>query len=161
MNDDEIWDLARKPVTEFVESIKQMDLDVDKLVKFYLKYRKQDSSETTVSKTIKGTQSSPTKETTRLKEERKTLSPLASAKLELAIVFAINTCYWMYLVSHGEDPSKKEISKDLDRIRLFMNRAQEVESSLPESRSSSKRPKIDREASKRLCLNNISLASKW
>lgn len=159
MNDDEIWDLARKPVTEFVESIKQMDLSVDKLVKFYLKYKRQDSSETTISKTIKGAQSGSRE--TRLKEERKTLSPLAAAKLELAIVFAINTCYWMYLVTHGEDPGKKEISKDLDRIRLFMNRAKEVENSLPESRSSSKRPKIDREASKRLCLNNISLTSKW
>lgn len=161
MNDDEIWELARKPVTEFVESIKQMDLNVDKLVKFYLKYRKQDSSVTTISRPIKETSGCPPKEITRLKEETRTLSPLATAKLELAIVFAINTCYWMYLVTHGEDPGKKEISKDLERIRLFMIRAREVESSLPESRSSSKRPKIDREASKRLCLNNISLTSKW
>lgn len=159
MNDDEIWDLARKPVTEFVESIKQMQLNVDKLVKFYIKYRREDSNET-ISKTINGAGLLAPADK-RLKEEKQTLSPLASAKIELAIVFAINTCYWMYLVTNGEDPTKNVIAKDLERIKLFMNRAQEVEDSQSQTPSSAKRPRIDREASKRLCLNNISLKSSW
>lgn len=158
MNDSEIWELAKKPVTEFVNSIKEMELNVDRLVKFYLKYTKQQSSETPML--MDNSSDSMDIEQTSMKQPQ-TLSPLACAKLELAIVFAINTCYWMYLVTQGEDPSKCEISKDFERIRLFMNRAKEVEESLSDSCSSAKRPKIDKEASKRLCMNNMSLKSSW
>lgn len=153
MNDDDIWELASKPVTEFVGAIKGMELNVDKLVKFYLEHRQQEQFKTIgQAGVIEGGSE---------KTNKQTLSPLACAKLELAIVFAINTCYWVYLVTHGEDPGKNEISKDLERIRLFMNRAREVEESLLETSYSAKRPKIDKEASKRLCMNNISLKSNW
>lgn len=128
MNDDDFWELARKPVTEFVEAIKEMDLNVNQLVEFYLKHRDPaiDSDQ---------------QQGHANQDKFPILSPLACAKLELAIVFAINTCYWMYLVTHGENPSKNEISKDIERVRLFMNRAKEVEK-LSESCSSAKRPKV-------------------
>lgn len=158
MNDAEIWELAKKPVTEFVDSIKELNLNVDRLVKFYIKYAKPQSSETPM---LVDTTSNSIDTKQIKKENQQILSPLACAKLELAIVFAINTCYWMYLVTQGEDPSKNEISKDVERIKLFMSRAREVEESSTESCSSAKRPKIDKEASKRLCMNNMSLKSNW
>lgn len=157
MNDDEIWDLAGKPVAEFIESIKEMDLNVDRLVKFYLEHTRQNQSEK-VDGPIK---QHGTRPNDKLTDNKQILSPLACAKLELAIVFSINTCYWMYLVTHGEDPNKNDISKDIERIRLFMNRAKEVEESSTGSCSSSKRPRIDKDASKRLCVNNMSLKSSW
>lgn len=137
---DEIWEQT----TEFVDSVKEMDSNVKRLVEFYSKHKKEAQKQQ-----LRHSETS-------LTDEKPILSPLARAKLELSIVFAINACYWIYLVTHGEDPKKNEISKDIDRIRLFMNRAKEVEDSLPDSDSSAKRPKIDKEASKRLCLNNMS-----
>lgn len=139
MDDEEIWELARKPVTEFVESIKEMDLNVDKLVKFYLKHTKSDRTSHPVTRHSLANDQVPMEAED---EDREILSPLSCAKLELAIVFAISTCYWMYLVTHGEDPRKNDISKDIERIRLFMNRAKEVEESLADPCSSAKRPKI-------------------
>lgn len=148
MNEDEIWELAKKPVTEFVDSIKEMDLNVDKLVKFYLKHtrleQQQLSGASKICKSqevVSSAQEVPMDEDTNNDEanNQQLLSPLACAKLEIAIVYAINTCYWMYLVTHGEDPAKNEISKDLERIRLFMNRAREVEQSVRDSCSTAKK----------------------
>lgn len=150
MNDDEIWELAKQPVTEFIDSIKDMKVRIEKLVEFYMSQTRNKANEGIEAKACQE------------QDIKQTLSPLAKAKLELAIVFSINACYWMYLVSHGEDPQKNDIAKDIERVRLFMNRAQEVERSLmPEKKSGVKRPKIDKEASKRLCRNNISMKSDW
>lgn len=147
MDDNEIWELAKKPVEEFIESIKEMNVNVDRLVKFYLKYTKEQPKLLANSSSIG--------RTSLANDQQQVLSPLACAKLELAIVFAINSCYWMYLVTHGQDPTKNEISKDLERIRLFMNRAKEVEDSLTGTSASVKRPKIDKDACRRLCMNNL------
>lgn len=136
MNDDEIWDLARKPVTEFIEAIQEMNVNVDRLIKFYHRYTKFEC----------GVDSHQTESDVPMEQDTsddRVLSPLACAKLQLAIVFAINACYWMYLVTEGEDPQKNEISKDIERIRLFMNRAKEVERAMMEPCHSAKRPKIN------------------
>lgn len=121
------------PVTEFVDSIKEMQCHVDKLVKFYMKHTGQARSQS----------ADRTDQTDQQDKQAKdeVLSPLACAKLELAIVFAIYTCYWLYLVTNGEDPSKNAISKDLERIRLFMKRAKEINESIGETGPTTKKVK--------------------
>lgn len=144
MNEDEIWETARKPVTEFVDAIKEMRSNVDELVKFYLKHASSMKSQSQLDPiTTTQIKQEPHSTNTDKDNQNLMLSPLACAKLELAIVFAINTCYWLYLVTNGEDPSKSKISKDLERIRLFMNRAKEVDESLSETGPCTKRAKID------------------
>jgi len=140
MDGDEIWNLAGKPVTEFVESIAEMRTNVDKLIKFYLEHCRDESSD--LPMVIDGQNC----KLARSHGERQSLSPLAKAKLELSIVFALNTCYWLYLVTEGEDPSKNTIYKDVERIKLFMNRAKEVEILLSGVCSSTKKLKTTEQA---------------
>lgn len=146
MDDEEIWKTIREPVTKFTKSIEAMKLNVDKLIKFYLDHARNSA----------GPQMSGND------DKCQKLSPLALAKLELYVVYAINACYWLCLVTHGEDPRISEVTKTIERIRLFMNRAKEVEDSIHATNNSAKRPKIDKEASKRLCMSNITvLKSNW
>lgn len=188
--EEELWEVARKPVTDFSESIGEVKRNVDRLVDFYIKHVRNNNTITATAKqtttTIVSNQPTQSKEIMQIKDAntskeqsrqqetgtnknpttingaQSTLSPLACAKLELAVVFAINTCYWLCLVTHGEDPKKSEIIKQIERIRLFMDRAKEVEESVYGINSSVKRPKIDKEASKRLCMNNMTtLKSNW
>lgn len=141
MKEEELWKVIKRPVTDFVKATKQMESHINRLVDFYL----QNAIAT----------QSPAMHTA----SQSALSPLAVAKIELAIVFALNACYWMCLVTHGQDPQENDIKKELQRLKLFMNRAKEVEESL--LFPNSKRPKIDVDASNRLCINSLSLASKW
>lgn len=144
MDDEEIWKTIKEPVTRFTESIKAIRTNVDRLINFYHQHVAI-CAPTTDSKICND-------------NETKKLSPLALAKLEISIVHALNACYWLCLITHGEDPSNTEVSKTLERIKLFMNRAREVEESTKTSDSlSCKRPKIDKGASKRLCMNNMTI----
>lgn len=160
MDDDEIWKVIKEPVNEFTESIKGIKANIDKLISFYMTNTnqiviKKENSQRNVSPSHEKEQVSP----------HMPLSPVSLAKLQLAIVYAINTCYKLCLITHGENPDKDVVTKELERIKLFMNRAKEVEESLTNNKTcnnSAKRPMINKEASKRLCLNNMTvLKSNW
>jgi len=141
MNEDEAWESAKRPVTEFVDSIKDMHSNIDKLIEFYTKHSCPLSAGPQLGgqKQLSSTNDDVKDET----GSRQTLSPLSCAKLEIAMVFAMNTCYWLHLVTNGEDPTKDKISKDFERTRLFINRAKEVDDAMRDNNSSIKRVKME------------------
>lgn len=130
--EEEMWNEIGKPVTEFVDAVKDMKLNVDKLVAFYHKHVQGYGGTATKDGASEGEVPMEQDQDS----ERMVLSPLAVAKLQLSIVFAMNTCYWTYLVTMGVDPRKHKIADDFERIRLFMRRAEAIEDSMDDRRAS-------------------------
>ncbi|XP_053476637.1 nuclear nucleic acid-binding protein C1D [Ictalurus furcatus] len=54
------------------------------------------------------------------------LGPLEQAKLDLMSVYALNSLFWMYLVTQGVNPKDHGIKQELERIRTNMNRIKEI-----------------------------------
>uniref|UniRef100_UPI00358E384E nuclear nucleic acid-binding protein C1D-like isoform X1 n=1 Tax=Myxine glutinosa TaxID=7769 RepID=UPI00358E384E len=55
------------------------------------------------------------------------LEPLEQAKLQMVSAFAINSLFWMYLVTQGVDPKEHPIKQELDRVRTYMNKVKVCE----------------------------------
>ncbi|KAK2177884.1 hypothetical protein NP493_574g01040 [Ridgeia piscesae] len=70
------------------------------------------------------------------------LSTLDKAKLDLVGVYTINSLFWMYLNTRGEDPKEHAVKQELERIQRYMKRLQEVQ-------DKEKAPKLNKDASKR------------
>merc|ERR1712168_267742 len=70
------------------------------------------------------------------------ISSLDKAKLELGGVYAINTLFWVYLKTQGEDAASHGIKSELSRIQATMQRVNELE-------EATKAPKVDKGAAKR------------
>lgn len=54
------------------------------------------------------------------------LDPLEQAKLDLMSVYALNSLFWMYLVTQGVNPKEHGIKQELERIRTYMNKVKEI-----------------------------------
>lgn len=54
------------------------------------------------------------------------LDPLDQAKLDLMSVYALNSMFWMYLVTQGVNPKDHGIKQELERIRTYMNKVKEI-----------------------------------
>ncbi|XP_017317347.1 nuclear nucleic acid-binding protein C1D isoform X2 [Ictalurus punctatus] len=54
------------------------------------------------------------------------LGTLEQAKLDLMSVYALNSLFWMYLVTQGVNPKDHGIKQELERIRTNMNRIKEI-----------------------------------
>ncbi|XP_016304997.1 nuclear nucleic acid-binding protein C1D-like [Sinocyclocheilus anshuiensis] len=54
------------------------------------------------------------------------LDPLDRAKLDLMSAYALNSMFWMYLVTQGVNPKDHAIKQELDRIRTYMNKVKEI-----------------------------------
>lgn len=54
------------------------------------------------------------------------LEPLEQAKLDLMSVYALNSLFWMYLVTQGVNPKDHAIKQELERIRAYMNKVKEI-----------------------------------
>ncbi|KAI7805538.1 nuclear nucleic acid-binding protein C1D [Triplophysa rosa] len=54
------------------------------------------------------------------------LNPLDQAKLDLMSVYALNSMFWMYLVTQGVNPKDHGIKQELERIRTCMNKVKEI-----------------------------------
>ncbi|KAL1263413.1 hypothetical protein QQF64_006152 [Cirrhinus molitorella] len=54
------------------------------------------------------------------------LDPLDRAKLDLMSAYALNSMFWMYLVTQGVNPKDHAIKQELDRIRTHMNKIKEI-----------------------------------
>lgn len=54
------------------------------------------------------------------------LDPLEQAKLDLMSVYALNSLFWMYLVTQGVNPKDHGIKQELERIRTYMNKVKEI-----------------------------------
>jgi len=78
----------------------------------------------------------------------KSMTSLEKAKYDLTNLYAINSLFWMYLRSFGEDPKNTSIKEELDRIRKQMIRVSEIE-------KKSKMPRIDKEAANRFVRHEL------
>ncbi|XP_064603647.1 nuclear nucleic acid-binding protein C1D-like [Liolophura sinensis] len=70
------------------------------------------------------------------------LCALDQAKIDLLSAYALNSMFWMYLNTCGENPKDHGIKQELDRIRTYMGRVKEIQDKV-------NAPKLDKNASKR------------
>ncbi|KAJ8248045.1 hypothetical protein GJAV_G00237590 [Gymnothorax javanicus] len=54
------------------------------------------------------------------------LDPLEQAKLDLMSAYALNSLFWIYLVTQGMNPKDHGIKLELERIRTYMNKVKEI-----------------------------------
>ncbi|KAG5266560.1 hypothetical protein AALO_G00233510 [Alosa alosa] len=54
------------------------------------------------------------------------LDPLEQAKLDLMSAYALNSLFWMYLVTQGINPKEHGIKQELERIRAHMNKVKDI-----------------------------------
>ncbi|KAJ8360310.1 hypothetical protein SKAU_G00168350 [Synaphobranchus kaupii] len=54
------------------------------------------------------------------------LDPLEQAKLDLMSAYALNSLFWVYLVTQGINPKDHGIKQELERIRTYMNKVKEI-----------------------------------
>jgi len=79
----------------------------------------------------------------------KNMTSLDKAKYDLTNMYAINSLFWMYLRSFGEDPKNTSIKEELDRIKKQMLRLSQIA-------SKSKMPRIDKDAANRFVRHGLS-----
>ncbi|NP_001007060.1 nuclear nucleic acid-binding protein C1D [Danio rerio] len=76
------------------------------------------------------------------------LDPLEQAKLDLMSAYALNSMFWMYLVTQGVNPKDHPIKQELERIRTYMNKVKEIT-------DRRKAAHIDKEAASRFVRNAL------
>ncbi|KAH6925131.1 hypothetical protein HPB50_001177 [Hyalomma asiaticum] len=54
------------------------------------------------------------------------LSPLDKARLDLTLLYTLNSLFWMYLCTVGEDPKQHSVRRELDRVKEYMTRAKQI-----------------------------------
>ncbi|XP_068423624.1 nuclear nucleic acid-binding protein C1D [Clinocottus analis] len=60
------------------------------------------------------------------RSELQKLDSLDQAKLDLMSAYALNSLFWMYLVTQGVNPREHAIKQELERIRTCMNKVKEI-----------------------------------
>ncbi|XP_059421543.1 nuclear nucleic acid-binding protein C1D [Carassius carassius] len=76
------------------------------------------------------------------------LDPLDQAKLDLMSAYALNSMFWMYLVTQGVNPKDHAIKQELDRIRTYMNKVKEIT-------DKRKAARLDKDAASRFVRNAL------
>ncbi|XP_016124331.1 nuclear nucleic acid-binding protein C1D isoform X2 [Sinocyclocheilus grahami] len=76
------------------------------------------------------------------------LDPLERAKLDLMSAYALNSMFWMYLVTQGVNPKDHAIKQELDRIRTYMNKVKEIT-------DKRKAARLDKDAASRFVRNAL------
>ncbi|KAL3278422.1 hypothetical protein HHI36_013744 [Cryptolaemus montrouzieri] len=61
-----------------------------------------------------------------MKETYENLSLKEKVDYDLFIAYALNTLYWLYLRTKGEDPAKNEVKSQLTRVKEYMVKAKEA-----------------------------------
>lgn len=54
------------------------------------------------------------------------LSTKEKIDFDLFMAYALNTLFWLYMKTKGEDPTKSEIKNQLSRVKEYMVKAKEV-----------------------------------
>lgn len=54
------------------------------------------------------------------------LSTKEKVDYDLFMAYTLNTLYWLYLRSRGEDPNTTDVKNQLNRVREYMVKAKEV-----------------------------------
>ena len=78
----------------------------------------------------------------------KNMSPLERAKYDLTNLYAINSLFWMYMRSFGENPHSGAMKDELDRIKQQMIRASEIA-------NKSKMPRVNKEVANRMIKHEL------
>lgn len=60
--------------------------------------------------------------------QEKISDPLDSARVDLATVYVINSLFWVYLITKGENPRDHDIMRELSRLKAFMARLKTIQS---------------------------------
>jgi len=81
------------------------------------------------------------------------LSPEDKARLDLTILYAVNSLYWMLQRSQGNDPQKHGIKGEIERIRERMVRLKEVQ-------DRAKMPRLDKPVTERIVRHELNLPKK-
>ncbi|KAF7268976.1 ribosomal RNA processing 47 [Rhynchophorus ferrugineus] len=68
---------------------------------------------------------------------------------DLFLTYSLNTLYWMYLRTRGEDPNKNEVKNQLNRVKEYMVKAKQAHE------RQTIRPKVDQSAAKRFVKHGI------
>lgn len=76
------------------------------------------------------------------------LSPLDKARLDLSLLYTLNSLYWIYLCTAGEDPKQHTVRRELERVKEYMNRAKQIA-------DKAKAPKVDAEAAQRFVRSSL------
>ncbi|ROI15175.1 Nuclear nucleic acid-binding protein C1D [Anabarilius grahami] len=76
------------------------------------------------------------------------LDPLDQAKLDLMSAYALNSMFWMYLVTQGVNPKDHAIKQELERIRTYMNKIKEIT-------DKRKAARLDKDAASRFVRNAL------
>jgi len=61
-----------------------------------------------------------------------TLEPMERARLQVALGFAINALFFIWLKSRGENTSEHPVKKELDRIRSYLKKIKTAEAKIKE-----------------------------
>jgi len=81
------------------------------------------------------------------------LVPEDKARLDLTILYAVNSLYWMLQRSQGNDPQTHPIRGEIDRIRQRMVQLKEVQ-------DRAKMPRLDKPATERILRHELNLPKK-
>eukprot|EP00112_Aurelia_sp_Birch-Aquarium-sp1_P026099 Seg904.2 transcript_id=Seg904.2/GoldUCD/mRNA.D3Y31 product="Nuclear nucleic acid-binding protein C1D" protein_id=Seg904.2/GoldUCD/D3Y31 len=79
-----------------------------------------------------------------LLDSKDKLEPIEKAKLDLSTTYAMNSLFWIYLVSQGVNATDHPVKGELDRIRKYMSKVK-----ITEEKVKGASLKIDKEAAKR------------
>jgi len=54
-------------------------------------------------------------------------NPLESARVDLTTVYAINSLFWVYLITKGENPKEHDVTREIARLKASMTRFKELQ----------------------------------
>eukprot|EP00794_Sanderia_malayensis_P019918 gene19918-21869_t len=80
-----------------------------------------------------------------LQDSKSKLEPLQKAKLDLTATYAINSLFWIYLVTQGVNATDHPVKDELERIKKYMMKIKSTEEKIKGADA-----KLDKEAAKRL-----------
>jgi len=78
----------------------------------------------------------------------KGMTPLERARYDLTNLYAINSMFWMYMRSFGENPHAGAMKEELDRIKKQMMRLSEIA-------NKSKMPRINKDVANRMVRHEL------
>ncbi|KAB0350737.1 hypothetical protein FD754_015594 [Muntiacus muntjak] len=76
------------------------------------------------------------------------LKTMMSAKVDLVFAYTFNSMFWVYLATQGVNPKEHPVKQELERIRVYMNRVNEIT-------DKKKAGKLDRGAASRFVKNAL------
>ncbi|KAN0009883.1 hypothetical protein ACTFIU_007193 [Dictyostelium citrinum] len=90
-----------------------------------------------------------------LKEHQGSLTPIENAKLNIAVAYALNSLFFMYLQTQGVSPHDHPVKTELDRIKPYILKLKNLTNENSNNTDENK-PKVDTEAVKRMISNTLS-----